>query len=74
VRSVRHAQHEHTPEIEQWRREAAELISQHEMRESLAASIAHRDEVLADLKRRAGSSKDDTDPRLAAMPSVSPSH
>jgi len=73
LRRAHHAHHDHTPQMEQWRREAAELIRQQEMRESLAASIAHRDQVLADLKRRAGLRTDDTEPRLAAMPSGLPS-
>jgi hypothetical protein len=74
LRRAHHAHHEHTPQMEQWRREATELIRQDEMRESLAASLAHRDQVLADLKRRAGLSTDDTEPRLAAMPSRLPSN
>ena len=74
LRRAHHAHHEHTAQMQQWRREAAELTRQQEMRESLAASTARRDEVLADLKRRAGFGTDDSAPRLAAMPSMSPSH
>lgn len=73
MRRAHHAHHEHTAQMQEWRREAAELIRQEEMRESLAASMARRDEVLADLKRRAGFGTADSTPRLAAIPSMSPS-
>jgi hypothetical protein len=71
---VHDAQHEHTTQMEQWRREAAELIRYQEMRESLAASMAQRDQALADLKRRAGLGPHDEEPLLAAVPRVLSSH
>jgi hypothetical protein len=74
LRRVHQAHHDHTPQMEQWRREAAERIRQEEMRESLAASMAHRDDILGGLERRAGFSTDDTEPRLAAIPSRLPSN
>jgi hypothetical protein len=54
LRRRHHAHHYHTPQMEQWRREAAELIRETEAREALAASFASREAVLADLQRRAG--------------------
>jgi hypothetical protein len=70
LRRAHHAHHHHTPQMEQWRREAAALIWQQEMHESLAASLASRDQVLADLKRRAGLSMDDAGPRLSEVPRI----
>lgn len=74
LRRAHHAHHEHTPQMEQWRREAAELIRQEEMRESLAASIAHRDQLLAELKRRASLGTEQPEPRLTGVPTPLPSN
>ena len=49
-----HAHHDHTPQMVAWRRQAAALIQERDLRESLAASRANADQVLADLRRRAG--------------------
>jgi TPR repeat protein len=49
-----HAHHDHTSQMQAWRRQAAALIQERDLRESLAASRANADQVLADLRRRAG--------------------
>lgn len=66
LRRAHHAHHHLTPQMQQWRREAAELIRETEARESLAASFAGREAVLADLLRRAGAPPE-TSPRLSAL-------
>jgi hypothetical protein len=66
LRRRHHAHHYHTPQMEQWRREAAELILETEARESLAASFGSREAVVADLKRRAGLLPE-VQPRLSGL-------
>ena len=66
LRRAHHAHHYHTPQMEQWRREAAELIRETEAREALAASFGSRQAVVADLKRRAGLLPD-AQPRLSGL-------
>lgn len=49
-----HAHHHHTAQMQAWRKQASRLIQERDLRESLAASPANADQVLADLRRRAG--------------------
>jgi hypothetical protein len=65
-RRAHHAHHHLTPQMQQWRREAAALIRETEARESLAASFSGREAVLDDLRRRAGALPD-TPTRLSAL-------
>jgi hypothetical protein len=51
---VHHAHHDHTAQMQAWRKQAAALIQESDLRESLAASRGNADQVLADLRRRAG--------------------
>jgi TPR repeat protein len=48
-----HAHHEHHPQMQAWRDQAASLIWASDMRESIAASRAAGEQVLAELRRRA---------------------
>jgi hypothetical protein len=48
--------HDHHPEMQAWRQQAAELIAVRDMRENLLASRRNSDQVMADLRRRAGMS------------------
>ena len=50
---VAHAHHDHHPQMQAWRKQAATLIWASDMRESIAASRGNGDQVLAELKRRA---------------------
>lgn len=50
---VAHAHHDHHPQMQAWRKQAANLIWTSDMRESIAASRGNSDRVLAELKRRA---------------------
>ncbi len=50
---VAHLHHDHHPQMQAWRKQAAELIWASEMRESIAASRSNSVQVLAELKRRA---------------------
>lgn len=59
---VHHAHHEQSAQMQDWRRQAAALIQERDLRETLAASRANADQVLADLRRRAGM---DAAPNLA---------
>jgi len=49
-----HAHHDHHPQMLAWRKRAAELIWASDMREALAASRGKSDQIMADLRRRAG--------------------
>jgi len=49
-----HAHHDDTPQMQAWRRQAAALIRERDLRESLAASRENADQVMAELRRRAG--------------------
>lgn len=51
---VAHLHHDHHPQMQAWRKQAASLIWASNMRESIAASRGSADQVLAALKRRAG--------------------
>ena len=53
-----HFHHQHTPQMQAWRQQAAVLIAESDRREALAASRVHGAEILADLKRRAGMGQD----------------
>ena len=66
LRRAHHAHHYHTPQMEQWRREAAEMVRETEAREALAAYFGSREAVVADLKRRAGLLPD-AQPRLSGF-------
>lgn len=48
-----HAHHAHQPQMLAWRRQAAEMIRERDLRESLAAA-GQGEQVVADLRRRAG--------------------
>lgn len=48
-----HMHHASSPQMQEWRRQAAALIWQQEMRESLAKSRENGTEVVAELRRRA---------------------
>ena len=49
-----HLHHQHTPQMQAWRRQAAGLIAETERRESLAAARRDGPQVVAELQRRAG--------------------
>ncbi|MCA1971751.1 MAG: sel1 repeat family protein [Caenispirillum sp.] len=49
-----HAHHDHTPQMQAWRRQAAALIQERDLREALAASRQNGEAVVAGLRRRAG--------------------
>jgi len=51
---VAHLHHDHHPQMQAWRKQAATLIWASDMREAIAASRGSADQVLAELKRRAG--------------------
>ena len=51
---VAHMHHDHHPQMQAWRKKAAELVWASDLRESLAASRRNGDQVLADLRRRGG--------------------
>jgi len=51
---VAHLHHDHHPQMQAWRQQAAQLIAESERREAIAASRRHSDQVMADLRRRAG--------------------
>lgn len=51
---VAHLHHDHHPQIQAWRQRAAQLIAEGERREAIAASRRHSDQIMADLRRRAG--------------------
>jgi TPR repeat protein len=49
-----HMHHLHTPQMAAWREQARALLDDRDRREQLAASRKNSDQVLADLKQRAG--------------------
>jgi TPR repeat protein len=51
---VAHLHHDHHPQMQVWRQKAAQLIAEGERREAVAASRRQSDQVMADLRRRAG--------------------
>jgi TPR repeat protein len=51
---VAHLHHDHHPQMQAWRKQAAELIAARDMREAALASRRNSDQVMADLRRRAG--------------------
>ncbi len=51
---VAHLHHDHHPQMQAWRQKAAQLIAEGERREAVAASRRQSDQVMADLRRRAG--------------------
>lgn len=51
-----HLHHDHHPQMQAWRKQAAELIAERDMREAALASRRTGDQVMADLRRRAGMS------------------
>jgi TPR repeat protein len=53
---VAHLHHDHHPEMQAWRQQARELIAVRDRRESFLASRRNSDQVMADLRRRAGMS------------------
>jgi uncharacterized protein len=62
-----HLHHANSPQMQEWRRQAAALIWQQEMRESLAKSRENGADVVAELRRRAATVAVATDrPVLAA--------
>ena len=66
---VAHLHHDHHPQMAAWREQAAKLIQERDMREAMAASRATGDQVLADLRRRAGTTVAAQPPaQLAAAP------
>lgn len=62
-----HMHHEHAPQMQAWRKQAAALIQERDRHESLAASRENADQVMADLRRRAGL---DAAPRLVDASTV----
>jgi TPR repeat protein len=66
---VAHLHHDHHPHMQAWRKQAAELIRASDMRETLAASRGKSGQIMADLRRRAGTAVDaqpEPRPQLAA--------
>jgi hypothetical protein len=59
-----HVHHQHDPQMEAWRRQAAALIAERDRRESLVTARRDAAQVLADLQRRAA--------MVAAAPAVAP--
>lgn len=59
-----HVHHQHDPKMQQWRRQAAELIAARDRREAFAASRRDGEQILAELKQRAAT--------VAVVPSVAP--
>jgi len=53
---VAHLHHDHHPHMQAWRKQAAELIAVRDLRENLLASRRNGEQVMADLRRRAGMS------------------
>jgi TPR repeat protein len=53
---VAHLHHDHHPHMQAWRQQAAELIAARDRRENVLASRRNGDQVMADLRRRAGMS------------------
>jgi TPR repeat protein len=51
---VAHLHHDHHPQMQAWRKQAAELIAARDMREAALTSRRNGDQVMADLRRRAG--------------------
>jgi TPR repeat protein len=51
---VAHLHHDHHPQMQAWQKQAAELIAAGERREALVTSRRNSDQVMADLRRRAG--------------------
>ena len=51
---VAHLHHDHHPHIVAWRKQAAELIEARDLRESALASRRNSDQIMAELRRRAG--------------------
>ncbi len=51
---VAHLHHDHHPQMQAWRQQAAELIAARDLRENLVASRRNGDPVMAELRRRAG--------------------
>lgn len=51
---VAHLHHDHHPHMVAWRQQAAKLIDERDRREAFASSRLTSDQVMADLKRRAG--------------------
>ncbi len=62
-----HVHHDHSPKMQEWRRQAAAHIWQRDMRESLATSRQNGAAIVADLQRRAATVAVATErPKLAA--------
>lgn len=59
-----HVHHQHDAQMQQWRRQAAELIAERDRREAFAASRRDGERILAGLKQRAAT--------VAAAPAVAP--
>lgn len=53
---VAHLHHDHHPQMQAWRQQAAELIAARDRRENVLASRRNGDQVMADLRRRGGMS------------------
>jgi TPR repeat protein len=51
---VAHMHHDHHPQMQAWRKQAADLVAARDMRESALAARRDGDHVMADLRRRAG--------------------
>ena len=51
---VAHLHHDHHPHMVAWRKQAAELIEARDLRESALASRRNGDQLMAELRRRAG--------------------
>ncbi len=49
-----HAHHAHQPQMVAWQKQAAELIRERDLRESMQTARADSERVIADLRRRAG--------------------
>ena len=49
-----HMHHDHNPQMQAWRQQAVQLIADGERREALAASRRNGEQVMAELRRRAG--------------------
>lgn len=51
---VAHLHHDHHPQMQAWRQKAAQLIAESDRREVLAAGRRNGEQVVAELRRRAG--------------------
>lgn len=54
---VAHLHHDHHPQMQAWRQQAAKLIDERDRREAFAASRRDSARMMAELKRRAGTSE-----------------